>query len=107
MKEKKQNNKMQAKNTPAKKRASTKDKNPMGTAFDAAERKQNNLPRNSGKGKSVKSKNMEGNETKKAPSHKASVADRVGATTKAPKKRISPWTRERQGSFRRRRSHPW
>ena len=89
MKEKKQNNKMQAKNTPAKKRASTKDKNPMGTAFDAAERKQNNLPCNSGKGKSVKSKNMEGNETKKVPSHKASVSDRVGAPTKAPKKRIS------------------
>ena len=90
MKEKKQNNKTQAK-TPAKKRTSTKEKNPMGTAFDPAERKQSKLPRNGGSAKSAKGKNTEGSTTKKAPTRKASASERGGVATqaKAPKKRIS------------------
>ena len=90
MKEKKQNNKTQAK-TPAKKRTSTKEKNPMGTAFDPAERKQSKLPRNGGSAKSAKGKNTEGSATKKAPTRKASASERGGVATqaKAPKKRIS------------------
>ena len=90
MKEKKQNNKMQAK-TPAKKRASTKEKNPMGTAFDATERRKNTPSYANEKTKSTKGKKREAATPKKTATRKTSNGDKLEKTvpTKAPKKRIS------------------
>lgn len=90
MKEKKQNNKMQAKTTPAKKRASTKEKNPMGTAFDAAERKQGKPSRKSEAVKPTKGRNS-GGATNKASSRKKLTVDKGDTVqhSKAAQKRIS------------------
>ena len=90
MKEKKQNNKMQAK-TPAKKRASTKEKNPMGTVFDATERRKNTPSYANEKTKSTKGKKREAATPKKTAARKTSNGDKLKKTvpTKAPKKRIS------------------
>ena len=90
MKEKKQNNKMQAK-TPAKKRASTKEKNPMGTAFDATKRRKNTPSYANEKTKSTKGKKREAATPKKTAARKTANGDKLEKTvpTKAPKKRIS------------------
>ena len=100
MKEKKQNNKMQAK-TPAKKRASTKEKNPMGTAFDATERRKNTPSYANEKTKSTKGKKREATAPKKTPTRKTSNADRTekALQTKAPKKRISSLCSLSKSSF--------
>ena len=89
MKEKKQNNKTQAKNTSVKKRVSTKEKSPMGTAFDIQESKQNNPAlKPARQSKSV----AKGHTTKseKALSRKKNTVEKVQpAQNKSAKKRIS------------------
>ena len=91
MKEKKQNNKMQANSTPAKKRVSTKEKSPMGTAFDAKERKPRRSSAKQSTPQSTKGKKGGVVKTDKNASHKKMLAEQGVAATqvKAPKKRIS------------------
>ena len=90
MKEKKTNKKLQANTESAKKRGSTKEKSPMGTAFDLSQTKAKKAATKRGTNKNEKVKREGGAKVKNTAPHKKAVEEMgVSAPSKTPKKRIS------------------
>ena len=90
MKEKKTNKKLQANTEPAKKRGSTKEKSPMGTAFDLSQTKPKKAATKRGTNKNEKVKREGGAKVKNTAPHKKAVEEMgVSAPSKTSKKRIS------------------
>ena len=88
VKEKKQNKNLQEKSMPAKKRSSTKEKSPMGTAFDAKDRKPNKSSKQSTQLEKSKKKASTGKE--KVDTRKKNAVEKGGfIPSNTPKKRIT------------------
>lgn len=87
VKERKQNKNLQGKNAPAKKRSSTKEKNPMGTAFDLNERKQAVASSKTAKASPIKSKKTDTKAVKKSSS---TVAKKTNSRKKTPTEKSVP-----------------
>ena len=90
VKENKQNKNLQGK-SPAKKRTSTKEKSPMGTAFDASERKQTKPSSRQATAPSTKRNKARTPNVNKSSSRKKMTTEKPVAPVqnKAPKKRIT------------------